>query len=242
MSKATIKMCMSSTGFGSQVRFNKQPDDSPIVSHRLERSMPPQPSFTSMPSRPPPRFDDSWNDLFPETWLTPGGRNPENQPRHYHAPQSNPTYAAHRSSVSVSDTSSLSTSTGSLPMSIAHQRQQHPPQYDTLSQTSAPLTHSNSNDPPDYDGMYDFDFLMSDDAATFTGDSGLNLGFDGHHDWADGGSAQFPDLFGGFFFGGSGSESTAMDAGTGYPITGDYGDAHSNAATSMWTGAQDGNQ
>lgn len=103
--------------------------------------------------------------------------------------------------------------------------------------------NSNSHDLSSYDNMYNFDFLMNNDASTFTGDSGMNLGFDAHHDWADGANAQLPDLFGGFFFGGPAGDGAAVDAGAGYPITGDFGDghdAHSSATTSMWNGGQDG--
>lgn len=98
---------------------------------------------------------------------------------------------------------------------------------------------NNSNGIPSHDNIYDFDFLMSNDAATFTGDSGLNLGFDAHHDWADGGNAQLPDLFGEFFFGVPAGEGAAMNAGTGYTNAGNFGDAldaHSSATMSMWNG------
>ena len=89
--------------------------------------------------------------------------------------------------------------------------------------------------------MYDFNFLMDTDTfnpnTTFTGDSGLNLGFDGHHDWADGGNAQLPDLFGGFFFGGPVGEGQGVDGGC--PTTGDFGDAQSSGAGSIWNGGQE---
>ena len=52
-------------------------------------------------------------------------------------------------------------------------------------------------------------------AAVFSGDVAGNLGFDGQHDWADGGG-QLPDLFGGFFFGPqAGGENGFDSAGTG---------------------------
>ena len=87
--------------------------------------------------------------------------------------------------------------------------------------------------------MYDLDFLMNNDNLNtmnaFTGDSGLNLGFDAHHDWADGGNEQLPDLFGGFFFGGPTSEGAPMDIG--YPTAGgELGDAQSGVTVGLWNG------
>lgn len=241
MSKATIKMCMSTTGFGSQVKFSKQQDDSPVVPHHFERQIPPQPNYISMSSRPPPRFDDNWKDLFPEHCLTSDGRSSGNQPSQYRAPQLNVPYAAHRPSFSLSDSSSLSAGMGSIPTIMPHQQQQQQPpqQYDPslISETSTPSL-STSNGLSTYDSMYDFDFLMSNDDATFTGDSGINHGFESQN-WADGGLV--PDLFGGLFFGGPAGEGAPVDTNAGYAMEGDFGDAHSSAAMSMWTGEQDGN-
>ncbi len=243
MSKATVKMCMNTTGFGSQVKFAKQQDESPIVQHQFEQRIPPQPLFTSVPSRPPPRFDDNWKDLFPENWLTSDGRSTGGVGGQWQIPtQSNLPYATQSPSFSLSDSPSLSNSTNSVTTSMANpQRLQQPQQqYDPsmISQTDTAMTNDN-NPLTNYD-MYDFDFLMNNDnlntISSFTGDSGLNLGFDAHHDWADGGSAQLPDLFGGFFFGGPAGEGAGMDADGGYPTAADFGDAQSSAAGSMWDG------
>lgn len=101
--------------------------------------------------------------------------------------------------------------------------------------------HSHSIDPQDYDTNYDFDFLMSNENLAFTGDTGLNFGLDAHHDWADGGGALMPDLFGGFFFGGPATEGAAMDAGTAYPLPGSFEDAHGGGgATAVWDGRMTG--
>ena len=231
MSKATIKMCMSTTGFGSQVKFATQHNESPIVQQHFERQIPPPPSFTSVPSRPSPRFDDNWQELFPENLLTSDGRNAGGVSGQWQKPtQSNLPFATQRPSFSLSENSSLSNGTNSIPASMANpqQSQQQPSQYDPslLSQSNATLVNDNSS-MPDY-GMYDFDFLMNNDnlntISGFTGDSGLNLGFDAHHDWADGGNAQLPDLFGGFFFGGTAGDGTAMDDAAGYPTDSEFTD------------------
>ncbi len=109
-----------------------------------------------------------------------------------------------------------------------------------MSHTSTPSMHSNNIDPPGYDNNYDLDFLMNNENSTFTSDTGLNFGLDAHADWADGGGALMPDLFGGFFFGGPAIEGAAMDAGTGYPLPGGFEDAHGGATTGMWDGHMTG--
>ena len=93
------------------------------------------------------------------------------------------------------------------------------------------------NGMPSYD-LYDFDFLLNTDdtnatSNTFTGDSGLNLGFDAHHDWSDAGSQQLPDIFGGFFFGPPAGVDGMPEGG--YATT-EFGDAGSNDNDSMWRG------
>lgn len=61
-------------------------------------------------------------------------------------------------------------------------------------------------------------------AAVFSGDVGANLGFDGQHDWADGGN-QLPDLFGGFFFGPQAGIEGGLDTGPGSGGGGGFGNA-----------------
>ncbi len=91
---------------------------------------------------------------------------------------------------------------------------------------SNPFSSSNdiSNGSAAYDN-FDFDFLLNNDttntAAVFSGDVGANLGFDGQHDWADGGS-QLPDLFGGFFFGPQAGAEGGMDGGSGFGGSGGF--------------------
>ena len=239
MSKATIKMCLNSTGFGSQVRFRKQHDISPIVQHHFEQKIPPQPNFSNMPSRPPPQLDDNWKDLFPDTWLASDTRASGSLQGQWQA--SNLQYTTQPPPFSPSDSSTMSESTKSIATSISVPQQQSRQQYDPslVPQTNAPLMN-NDNALPNYD-MYDFDFLMNNDnlntISAFTGDSGLNLGFDAHHDWADGVNEQLPDLFGGFFFGGPTSEGAPMDLG--YAATSEFGDGQSGVTAGIWNGGQE---
>ena len=86
--------------------------------------------------------------------------------------------------------------------------------------------------------MFDFDLLMNSDQlnngnATFTGDSGLHLGFDAHHDFSDGGPQ---DFFGGFFFGPPAADG--MPEG-GFPTEADFGEAGSNGNEVPWRSVQD---
>lgn len=69
MSKATVKMCLTTTGFGS--RTSRSPDDvkplSPVPRFDTSDFSPSaQPLFGEGPSRPPIQFDTNLRDLFPE--------------------------------------------------------------------------------------------------------------------------------------------------------------------------------
>ena len=220
MSKATVKMCVSTTGFGSQVKFAKQrqDDDSPILPHHgFGTRIPPPSSFSTQSSRPPPQFDYDLKNLFSEdaqnsrifnrpspNWQAPLLSVP---------PKQASTYAS--TPPDASSPSTLSTAT-----SNPQQNQMtHPNQSFEPSLLSNPFSSSNEiNNGPDTYDIFDFDFLMNNDttntAAVFSGDVGANLGFDGQHDWADGGS-QIPDLFGGFFFGPQAGAEVGIDGGGG---------------------------
>lgn len=241
MSKATVKMCVSSTGFGSQVKFGKQrqDDDSPIpTQHSFEQRIPPPSNFATTGSRPPPQFDYDLKNLFTEdaqngrmfhrpsqTWQAALLSIPPNQPT---------AFAYTPSDASTPSTlSTLSTST-----SNAQQPQVAPPNQpfdSSLLPNSFPPGNDINNGPSVYDN-YDFDFLMNNDttntAAVFSGDVGANLGFDGQHDWADGGG-QLPDLFGGFFFGPQPGGEGAMDGGGFGAGAGGFDDG-----TSIWNGPE----
>ena len=69
MSKATIKMCQNTTGFGSQIKFSKErreQEDSSMASQVFDEKYPtpsfPRPSVSA--SRPAPTFDYNLKDLF----------------------------------------------------------------------------------------------------------------------------------------------------------------------------------
>ena len=220
MSKATVKMCVSTTGFGSQVKFTKQvqDQDSPILpQHNFDRRVPPPSSFSTMGSRPPPQFDYDLKTLFSED--AQDGRM-FSRPSHTWqaplpgiAPNQAPTYAYAPSDASTPPT--LSGTTSNPPQSQTTHANQ-PFDSSHLTNSLRPSNYLNHG-PAAYDSI-DFDFLMNNDttntAAVFSGDVGANLGFNGQHDWADGG-VQLPDLFGDFFFGPQGGGEGIMDGASG---------------------------
>lgn len=235
MSKATVKMCVSTTGFGSQVRFatQRRDDDSPILpQHNFDQRALRPSNFSTMGSRPPPQFDYDLKNLFSED--AQNGRmfkrpsKTGQAPLLSIAPNQAPTYAS-------------TTSTLSTPTSNSQQTQISPPNQPFDSSLLSNLFQSNNdlnNGPATYDDLenLDFEFLMNNDttntAAVFSGDVGANLGFDGQHDWADGG-VQLPDLFGGFFFGPQAGGEGVMDGGG----TGGFGGAGGEAFDEgIWTG------
>ena len=239
MSKATVKMCVSTTGFGSQVRFAQQrQDDDPILPQpSFDQHAPPPSNFPSRSSRPPPQFDYDLKTLFsedaqdgrtfsrtPQTWQAPLPSVAPNQaPTHAYAPSD------------ASTPSTLSTTTSNPKQSQLAQTNQS----FGSSLLSNPFQSSKelNNDLSTYDYL-DFDFLINNDttnaAAAFAGDVGHNLGLDGQLDWADGGG-QLPDLFGSFFFGSGGGEGLLDGDGSG---SGGFGGMGGEAFDEgIWTGA-----
>lgn len=279
MSKATIRMCQNTTGFGSQVRFTKEHhDDTSLVSPTYENTVA-QPSFNAMhfgSARPPPQFDYNLKDLFSETSLehAPSSINSDNssatssnfaswqqQQRMqqnqtgqfpYPSPTStvtslpaaNPASATSRSQPPQFHEPTYQQSTSSSNPSASRQ-------YDPRLLNSLPASstagdnydlHSGANSSvpsismaPDASNNllssgdnadFAFDFLLNHDPSplppTFTaGAAGLNVGFDGRHDWAEGntsagqGGQGLPDLFGDFFFGVGGSYGGGIWEGEG---------------------------
>ncbi|KAG8528138.1 uncharacterized protein KY384_007054 [Bacidia gigantensis] len=216
MSKATIAMCHSTTGFGSQLKFSRQvQDESPVSTNSPQ--FPPQQAYLG--SRPPPSFDYNLKDLFSDHSIPAsmtfrsgsGWQFPSNQP----APFSYP---------------SPSVSTNSI--STANVAQMHP-QYDprlfsqqantqanltNAADLSSSVTSNTSSSGYDYSNldimqMPDFDFLSHEDHSVGnTNAPYTNLGFEGgQHDFDDG-SPGMPDLFGGFFFGGPQQSDTDLES------------------------------
>lgn len=213
MSKATVAMCQTTTGFGSQVKFNKEiKDDSPMTPQGAQ--FPPQPQVYSR-VRPPPAFDYNLKDLFAENHSPPTG--PIFGPgRGWHFP---PTTTAYPGSTSTAGSMPAPATTASLPTKydprlFAPNNGAGP--RTTVSDLSTSIGSNNTsstntstgyefaNPDPNMDLMQnpDFDFLLQGDYGPGgTNNAYANLGFEGgQHDFDDG--SNMPDLFGGFFFGG----------------------------------------
>ena len=262
MAKATIKMCQTTTGFGSQV-LNPPTSNPTFHPQNLEKEMPQSvysagTILSTGGSRPPPQFDYNLKDLFPEAnlpmarfganegsssnnnnqtnaagWLHQQA-NPNSSAQSFVYPSPATTNTSLSTSNPTSDTSSTQPTFRSLsytkPSSPAPQQSYDPrlfPPTDPVQSystntTTNPIPAINFNttfnnlpatstsatsDPADLD--FDLSFLLNHSNTTlpptyYTGDggSGLSLGFDGRPDLT--GQGEMPNLFGDFFFGGTG--------------------------------------
>ena len=201
MSKATVQMCLSTTGFGArQPHFGSSKVKQP---NSPDPNQNPQPQMFVQqqnehgyfrPQRRKPQFDMNLRDLFPEQ--TQEERNFARNLGRWQ-PQAPPPTAQ-------SDVLSYQDLLKS-PMQPQQLLQQQTPS--TFS--SAPpygmqgVDMMNSQAYDGYDYTNDLDSLLADSSSTaaFNGHPGFTLGFDSEHDWSEG--AQL-DLFDGFFFGGGG--------------------------------------
>ncbi|KAI4255961.1 MAG: hypothetical protein LQ352_002312 [Teloschistes flavicans] len=185
MSRATVKMCLSTTGFGSQAtgafggqerRENARALDRTWSQPNQRRSHRPRPESASEDRHISyDQGQEYWGtDTRSDQWRPPrpSPSTARPLPSSYHSPPEGST-ASQRSFGSFKSNQSPSV--------------QSPP----------PLPMDNSFfDPMENTGL---DFLMTnDDATLYDGQFGMNLGFGEEHDWSDG--VQL-DLFDGFFFG-----------------------------------------
>ena len=199
MSKATVTMCLSTTGFGSRsVTFDHSPQQhsrrsSPTPQYDTS-DFSPQQHFGGT-SRPPPRFDMNLRDLFPVE--SQDGRSfGSNLSRWEGPPRSNP---------SSTKSSLPSPNQGIQNTGIQQMRGMSPAQAGQSKPTTA--MNNMTYDIYGFPNMHEFDFLTNDgeSSTTFYGDSGLDLGIDEGHDWSDGMQI---DLFDGFFFGNAANPSS----------------------------------
>lgn len=106
MSKATVQMCLSTTGFGSQVDLTRPVSTiTPRAAHagrsrQYEQQKPPRRQTQRRQSRPMPRFDMSLGDLFDDD-----GSNPERPSTRRRIAQSYPTRSEYPEQSSPSFTS-----------------------------------------------------------------------------------------------------------------------------------------
>ena len=196
MSKATVQMCVSTSGFASQVPGLEDGQGQsqitlPARSDGMDYSTP-----QSVPTnaRPPPQFDMNLQDLFPDDLRDI--RFYEGRPGQW------PPFSRQQVVTSAPPVQSF----GYQPVSDAAVTEQD---FNNAIHTNPHLDTSMTGNASFDDYALsqasgsEFDFLMMDDipnTAPYHGNSGLALGFEANHDWSDGAQV---DLFDGFFFGGA---------------------------------------
>lgn len=203
MSKATLKMCLFTTGLGSRAA-NHYLDFQPKADHdqtqypALKRNDNPQQGFPGN-LRSPRELGQNLQVHYPEipqhgrpSSNSIDGRSDTTQPGFRPTSSSQPLQYQERPNTSAQPCDYFS--------NLAQQSQSI--------HTTAPFTAA---DVPDdsYDfTSNEFDFLAMDDESMgpYQGNFGLHLGYDAEHDWSEG--AQ-PELFGDFFFGGAGNPADA---------------------------------
>ena len=161
MSKATIKMCQSTTGFGSQVKYTKdRQDDNPIASQSYDKpqSQIPYTGFRGSISRPPPTFDYNLKDLFSESMAdmsqnSLGSENSSNSGSHLHRWQASYPYPSPASTTASLPKSNLTSMSQSRPQfrdpSYGASRSQQG--YDARLMEAAGPTATNPSGPGSYD-------------------------------------------------------------------------------------------
>lgn len=218
MSKATVQMCLSTTGFGSRVntqreRSNTQPrhpfakstaediSSYPDYSSESIRSAAQQASFKSR--RPPPKFDMNLRDLFPDENTLGSFSNPfseQLQQNQVQVQTQTQTQAQQQQQPTFNSQLNEGLGRGGDPSdaSTVNTLQAHQTQN-----TNPPFYYDSSTHGSDFVSIPGMDFLSNDvddlNVDTSGIDLGLGMGMDFQHDWSDG--TQF-DLFDGFFFGG----------------------------------------
>ncbi|KAL9032383.1 MAG: hypothetical protein Q9214_007993 [Letrouitia sp. 1 TL-2023] len=188
MSKATVQMCLSTTGFGSRVGGHtaRQQHETSFSRRKSHPTADSQPGDTfRKASRPAPQFDMNLRDLFADEL------------------QDGRPFGSNLGRSQASAQSSLTPLQQPLETMKSEQQYTFSPVRPT---PPSAFIDSNMNDEPyntdEFSNIDGLDFLLANDIDVgYHGQSGLNLGFEGQHDWADGTQL---DIFDGFFFGGTG--------------------------------------
>lgn len=232
MSKATVHMCLSTTGFGSRAPLLGLPK---MKHSRSSSSQSQPPGFVQAqndqgyfrPQRPRPQFDMNLKDLFPEE--TQETRNFARNIGHWQYPhqvqQIHPAPQLTPQNTMYSDMgSSPSAAPAQLYQGQRRQQQQQPQQmsqhtspylqtYNLPANNMMPMAQQAGQGGYDIYGFNsDIDSLLAESTAQYTGQPGYSLGFDSEHDWSEGGGA---DLFDGFFFGGAAAAGSYSASGAG---------------------------
>lgn len=233
MSKATVKMCLTTTGFGSR---NSRPPPNDVkpptpVPRRFDTSdfsSSPQPRFEESSSRPPIQFDTNLRDLFPEQnqdgrpfesnvvrWQTPltplddrfSSVNHPTLPTYFQQDRND---AAHQGFHPHEPESNIQHNPDSVSDAAAmYAGNSGVMPYDTSLYDLRANVDDTTAMQPDY--LTNDNELKNENLFVYGDDPShrLDLGVmdDGQYNWGNG--TQF-DLFDGFFFGNAGSYSSGM--------------------------------
>ncbi|MCJ1284660.1 Fungal specific transcription factor [Xylographa opegraphella] len=202
MSKATVRMCLSTTGFGARV------PPRPARSHGFLQAQNELGYFR--PQRPRPRFDMDLRDLFPEEVRGGGGGGGAGRWQQVLGEQ-NSLFGDEVGGASAQGQGQGQQQQIYHPHPHSHPHPQHQQQQQTYAPPYvAPLQQQNLApplidpfDPFAYDDP-DIGSLLADSTGQYVGQPGYGLGFDSEHDWSEGVGV---DLFEGFFFGGGGGSA-----------------------------------
>ena len=226
MSKATVQMCMSTTGFGFRKdgdRPSVRPTQSLSTIERENNSNYPGSAMDQYSSqaqqpyvrlkRPPPKFDMNLRDLFPEdldhndlpsqslpsfTFAGPPAQQQQPPPQQRSSQPMIPSPTSKQQSV-MNLNSQINVGLG---MGSNLNTGEMDPLLGQENQAQSTPFYNSSIYGSDFAGVPALNFLNPADGNDFNDTSTIDLGFgmgmDFQHDWSDG--TQF-DLFDGFFFG-----------------------------------------
>lgn len=229
MSKATVQMCMSTTGFGSSAQGlnSRQQDNTSKSDNYFQQSNGTQPRTTT--KRPRPTFDTNFQDLLGSPTTAPGAAavaTPRKQNRlstvaigefavplppirqqtgEWKATVKTPSDHAYSPPLSQLDNSAIDPSLLPSPNAQGaafNQSVQATYNMNPYQELQFPLQNAPGMDflqGNAWEGVGD-----GNGGSTWMGDLGMGLGWEGlDHDFSEGGNGGV-DLFEGFFFGGTG--------------------------------------
>lgn len=223
MSKATVKMCLNTTGFGSRAlcpSTNDVKPPSPVPQFgSSDFASSAQPRFEESSFRPPIQFDTNLRDLFPEQsqdgrpfgsnvgrWQTPltpmdDPLSSINHPTYPASFQQNGDEAFHQGFHPSEPGGNTQLNPDSVPGAAAmNTGNSGAIPYDTNSYHLAANVNDATSMEPDY--LRDANEQNDEDLYVYSDDPSYRLDGDGKYNWGNG--AQL-DLFDGFFFGNAGS-------------------------------------
>ena len=221
MSKATVQMCLSTTGFGSRPELQHLDRTGSHTESALGRAGNNTPSDTlsttnqqaPRPRRPPPKFDMDLRDLFPDdiehnlpsqsfpnSFISRQARKvevPGPEMRQYEAPVAEGSFPQYLPS-QINTQINQGFGVGAANEQSDPAEQARPPQATYYDGNGSSMGMNFANPGVNYFGDYGFQDFNAEDGVGGAVDVDFGLGMDAQHDWSDGNQLE---LFDGFFFG-----------------------------------------